>query len=70
MAGKNRNKTRKTKTKNKNQNQARKAASGTGRQSSQTTANRRGRIAIGVVIGILMVLTALAPLLYALAMLA
>ena len=66
MAGKNRNKTRK----NKNQNQARKAASGTGRQSSQTTANRRGRIAIGVVIGILMVLTALAPLLYALAMLA
>lgn len=66
MAGKNRNKTRKT----KNQNQARKAASGTGRQASQTAANRRGRIAIGVVIGILMVLTALAPLLYALAMLA
>lgn len=68
MAGKNRNKTRKNK--NRNQNQARKAASGTGRQASQTTANRRGRIAIGVVIGILMVLTALAPLLYALATLA
>ena len=66
MAGKNRNKTRKT----KNQNKARKAASRTGRQASQTAANRRGRIAIGVVIGILMVLTALAPLLYALAMLA
>lgn len=66
MAGKNRNKTRKT----KNQNQARKAAGRTGRQASQTAANRRGRIAIGVVIGILMVLTALAPLLYALAMLA
>lgn len=66
MAGKNRNKTRKT----KNQNQARKAASRTGRQASQTAANRRGRIAIGVVIGILMALTALAPLLYALAMLA
>lgn len=66
MAGKNRNKTRKT----RNQNQARKAAGKTGRQSSQTAANRRGRIAIGVVIGILMVLTALAPLLYALAMLA
>ena len=65
MAGKNRNKTRKT----KNQNQA-KATSRTGRQASQTAANRRGRIAIGVVIGILMVLTALAPLLYALAMLA
>lgn len=65
MAGKNRNKTRKT----KNQNQA-KGGSRTGRQASQTAANRRGRIAIGVVIGILMVLTALAPLLYALAMLA
>lgn len=60
----------KTKNQNKKKNQARKAASGAGRQSSQTTANRRGRIAIGVVIGILMVLTALAPLLYALAALA
>lgn len=68
MAGK--NKTRKTKNQNKKKNQARKATSGTVRQSSQTAANRRGRIAIGVVIGILMVLTALAPLLYALAMLA
>lgn len=64
MAGKNRNRNQ-----NKKKNQA-KAASGTGRQASQTAANRRGRIAIGVVIGILMVLTALAPLLYALAMLA
>ena len=65
MAGKG-----KTKNQNKKKNQARKAASRTGRQASQTAANRRGRIAIGVVIGILMVLTALAPLLYALAMLA
>ena len=65
MAGKNRNKTRKT----RNQNQA-KSGSRTVRQASQTAANRRGRIAIGVVIGILMVLTALAPLLYALAALA
>ena len=65
MAGKG-----KTKNQNKKKNQARKAASRTGRQTSQTAANRRGRIAIGVVIGILMVLTALAPLLYALAMLA
>ena len=64
MAGKG-----KTKNQNKKKNQA-KAASRTGRQTSQTAANRRGRIAIGVVIGILMVLTALAPLLYALAMLA